>query len=111
MKTTHLIVDGELSGTGIRDGINGGYLETSAIGVSSSLGGRISEWLERYENAHFFQFENADENKLLDKQGVDIARSLKMEFPDARITYFSNAELKEIPFDSCTTPESLTNLS
>jgi len=99
MKTTHLIVDGMLSGTGIRDGVHGGYLETSVIGVSSGLAGRISEWLERYENAHFFQFENAAENELLDKQGVEIARSLKAELPGARVTFFSNAKLKEIPLD------------
>ena len=99
MKTAHLIVDGMLSGTGIRDGDHGGYLEISAIGVSSVLAGRISEWLERYENAHFFQFENTVENELLDKQGVEIARLLKAEFPDARVTYFSNAGLREIQFD------------
>ena len=64
---------------------------TSAIDVSSVLAERISEWLERYENAHFFQFENAVENELLDKQGIEIARSLKVEFPDAQVTYFSNA--------------------
>jgi hypothetical protein len=99
MKMTHLIVDGMLSGTGIRDGVHGGYFETSAIGVSSGLGGKISEWLERYENAHFFQFGNAAENELLDKQGVEIARSLKAELPGVRVTYFSNAKLEEIPFD------------
>ena len=99
MKTMHLIVDGMLSGTGIRDGNHGGYIETSAIGVSSVLAGRISEWLERYESAHFFQFENVTENELLDKQGVEIARLLKTEFPGARVTYFSNAELREVSFD------------
>ena len=99
MKTTHLIVDGMLSGTGIRDGVHGGYLETSAIGVSSGLGCQISKWLEQYENAHFFQFANAAENELLDKRGVEIARSLKAELPGVRVTYFSSAKLKEIPFD------------
>lgn len=96
MKITHLIVDGMLSGTGIRNGDQGGYIMPSDLGVSLELASRISEWLERYENAHFFQFENAVENRKLDIQGLGIARSLKAELPEAKVTYFSNAELREI---------------
>lgn len=99
MNTTHLIVDGMLSGTGIRDGDNGGYIEPSEIGVSSGLSVRISEWLERYENAHFFQFENVTEKEFLDKQGLEIARSLMTEVPKFKVTYFSNADLKNIPIE------------
>ena len=98
MKTTHLIVDGMLSGTGIRDGDHGGYLMPSDIGVSADLTFRILEWLKHYENAHFFQFKNALENQMLDTQGLEIARLLKAELPNIKVTYFSNVELKEIPF-------------
>jgi hypothetical protein len=98
MKQAHLIVDGMLSGTGIRDGNNGGYIDPSAIGVSFELRARITEWLEGYEQAHFFQFENTEENEVLDKNGIKIARLLQAEFPDHQITYFSNAQLKQLPF-------------
>lgn len=98
MKQAHFIVDGILSGTGIRDGDNGGYIDLSAIGVSFELRARTTEWLERYEQAHFFQFENADENNVLDEDGIKIARLLKAEFSDHQITYFSNAQLKQLPF-------------
>jgi len=40
MKQAHFIVDGMLSGTGIRDGNNGGYIDPSAIGVSFELRAR-----------------------------------------------------------------------
>jgi hypothetical protein len=99
MKITHLIIDGMLSGTGIRDGNAGGYLVPSELGVSHELDSRISGWLRRYENAHYFQFEDASENQRLDSDGIGIARALKAEFPGMKITYFSNAKLKEIPFD------------
>jgi hypothetical protein len=99
MSTMHLIIDGMLSGTGIRDGDQGGYLDASDLGISPSLSARISEWLGRYENAHFFQFEDKAENQLLDSQGLEIARLLKSELPNVRITYFSNAKLKELPIN------------
>lgn len=98
MECAHFIVDGMLSGTGIRDVNNGGYIDPSAIGVSFELRARITEWLERYEQAHFFQFENTEENEVLDEDGIKIARLLKAEFPDHQITYFSNAQLKQLPF-------------
>lgn len=98
MKTSHLIVDGMLSGTGIRDGDHGGYLNPFDLGVSVGLAAQISKWLERYENAHFFQFENIEENRNLDKEGLEIARSLQSEFPDIKVTYFSNANMKIISF-------------
>lgn len=98
MSTNHLIVDGMLSGTGIRDGDHGGYLNPLDLGVSADLASQISEWRQRYENAHFFQFENKLENRKLDVEGIEIARALKTELPKAKVTYFSNAELKEIPF-------------
>ena len=99
MKTKHLIVDGMLSGTGIRDGDHGGYLSPLDLGVSADLASKISEWLQRYENAHFFQFENEVENRNLDLEGIGIARSLKTELAKAKVAYFSNVKLKEIPFE------------
>lgn len=99
MKANRIIVDGMLSGTGIRDGNHGGYLNPHDLGVSADLAAQIADWLERYENAHFFQFENKAENRRLDMEGVEIARLLKAELPHAKISYFSSAELKDIPYE------------
>jgi len=54
--------------------------------------------LERYEQAHFFQFQKSEENEVLDKNGIKIDLLLQAEFPDHQITYFSNAQLKQLLF-------------
>jgi hypothetical protein len=99
MKTSHLIVDGMLSGTGVRDGEEGGYLNPSQLEISADLVSRMSEWLLRYENAHYFQFEDRSEVQKLDIEGLSIAQALKDELPKMTVSYFSNANMKEIPFE------------
>jgi hypothetical protein len=91
MNNAVMVIDGMLSGTGIRDGVNGGYLEPSELGVSERLEQRISAWLSRYENAHFHNYEDQDINKVLDQEGADIARELAVELPSVTVKYFSNA--------------------
>lgn len=49
----YLVIDGNLSGTGIRDAVEGGYLAASEIGISEFLGEEILAWQQRYELAHF----------------------------------------------------------
>ena len=95
--TKHVfIVDGMLSGTGIRDGVNGGYLELHEIGISDVLQRRIDTWLSRYEDAHYHQYKNKNETALLDQQGIELAKMIKTELPTAAVKYFSNADMKEI---------------
>ncbi len=96
MSSLSLIVDGMLSGTGIRDAIAGGYLEPDEIGVSDPLRAQISKWLERYEDAHFHQYDDQTVNEALDKEGVEIARKLSGELKLASVRYFSNAKLEEV---------------
>jgi hypothetical protein len=98
MSQLSLIVDGMLSGTGIRDANEGGYVEPNDIGISVSLCAEITDWLERYENAHFHQYEDAAVNQQLDKEGIEIARKLRVEMPRAKIGYYSSAELQELNF-------------
>ncbi len=96
MSSLSLIVDGMLSGTGIRDAVVGGYLEPNEIGVSESLCVQISTWLERYEDAHFHQFESESINEELDKVGVEIAKKLANELSAASVRYFSSANMEEV---------------
>lgn len=44
----YLIVDGNLSGTGVRDAVEGGWLTAPALGISERLVDEISEWQKRY---------------------------------------------------------------
>ena len=56
MTIRKLIVDGMLSGTGVRDGVAGGYVEPNELGLSGPLTKRLNNWLRGFENAHYRQF-------------------------------------------------------
>jgi hypothetical protein len=96
MTSRNLTVDGMLSGTGIRDLIEGGYVEPSDLGVSSDLCARIENWLSGYEAAHYKQFKDGEEVERLDAEGVEIARNLKEQMEGYSIGYYSNAKLKAV---------------
>ena len=93
----YLIVDGMMSGTGIRDAVEGGYVDPVDLGVSANLADRILRWLRDYENARYFQYQDENRVAALDAQGISIGRALQKELPDAKIEYYSNAELRRIP--------------
>jgi len=93
----YLVVDGMLSGTGVRDAIEGGYLDLCGLGISSDIAKEVSRWQARYEHAHFVQFADVVEVAFLDAQGLSICERLMDELPDAKIGYFSAAEMRTIP--------------
>ena len=92
----YLTVDGCLSGTGIRDSVEGGYLEPAELGLSARLLERISSWQRSYEDAHYEQFSDKKRNAELDQEGLAICQLMENEIPDAKIQYFSGAEMKGI---------------
>lgn len=93
----YLVIDGMLSGTGIRDGVEGGYLEPDQLGLPSDLCAAISEWVDRYSEAHFVQYEDAAEVQELDRMGIDLSRLIRAELPEAKVGYFSSAKMLEMP--------------
>ena len=96
MSNMHLVVDGMLSGTGLRDKHGGGYVEPDEIGIPKVICSSIQSWLNKYEEAHYQGFSDRDENEILDSDGLEIARKLKALFPDWKIEYFSNAYMAGI---------------
>jgi hypothetical protein len=92
----YLIVDGMLSGTGIRDAVEGGYLSPRELGLSSQLVRDISLWVSRYEDAHYAQFNDKQEIAILDAQGIALCKRLENELP-SKVEYFSNGEMRKIP--------------
>ncbi len=58
MTMKYLTVDGMFSGTGVRDSVEGGYLNLQKLELSGQLIARISAWLSDYEDAHFMQYED-----------------------------------------------------
>ena len=92
----YLTVDGMLSGTGIRDSVAGGYIEPRNLGISDGLVAQIDQWVKRYEQAHYFQFNDKAENESLDQEGMAICRFLRVALPDAKIDYYSNADMRKV---------------
>lgn len=92
----YLTIDGMLSGTGIRDSVSGGYIDPLKLGLSVELSTVIEQWVKRYEQAHFFQFEDAEENERLDREGLAICNQIRDSHPDYKINYYSSACMKKI---------------
>lgn len=95
----YLIVDGMLSGTGVRDAVEGGYVDLATLGLSVELTNDLNSWLARYENAHYSQFRNKDEVSELDNEGLDLSKRLRGELVDSKVEYFSNAMMQRIRID------------
>jgi hypothetical protein len=103
MTARYLTVDGMLSGTGLRDSVEGGYLEPTQLGLSDVLTDRIGRWLAEYENAHYAGFEDRAECDALDNEGIRICAEVKRELPQSKVEYYSHALQAKMPLS---TPDS-----
>lgn len=92
----YLIVDGMLSGTGVRDPVNGGYVALAELGLSPSVAQMIISWLARYEAAHYRQFDDSEEVKALDDIGLQLCDRLAQELPGNKVGYFSAARMERL---------------
>lgn len=75
-KALYLVIDGSLSGTGVRDAVDGGYLTAFTIGISEFLGDEISAWQQRYELAHFRAYADSAEVDKLDAEGLALPKTV-----------------------------------
>ena len=90
-----LLIDGMLSGTGVRDAVNGGYVDPKSLGLSECLASDLAFWQARYEEAHFAGFPD-DRVAELDKDGAALASRVRDERPGAKVGYFSNGLMKRL---------------
>jgi len=91
----YLIIDAALSGTGIRDKYEGGYIDPEDLDLSLATKQRLNEWLSKYENEHYNSFNDGNIINELDLEGKEIALMIKSELSEVKIEYFSNARLKD----------------
>ncbi len=91
----YLIVDGMISGTGLRDAVDGGYLELTELCISKELRRKLSNWHYRYQKAHYTKFEDKAMVANLDAEGIEITKLLCDEVSGVKIAYFSAAEMKK----------------
>jgi hypothetical protein len=89
----YLIIDASLSGTGIRDYYEGGYVSPESLCLKEHTIQRLKSWLLKYENEHYNGFNNNSLIDELDNEGKDIALIIKNEISDVKIEYFSDARM------------------
>lgn len=92
----YLIVDGMLSGTGIRDAASGGYVDLAELRLSPNSLDVIASWLDHYATAHYRQFNDSQEVKALDDIGLELCDRLARELPGNEIGYFSAARMEKL---------------
>ena len=92
---TNFLIDGMLSGTGVRDAISGGYVEPEAIGLSASLAAELVAWQRRYEEAHFADFPE-DVVAELDEEGLVLTSRADAELRGKSVGYFSHGSMKRL---------------
>lgn len=94
----YLVVDGELSGTGIREKYADeyGYIDPKALNLSLNLVTQIKEWQKAYEQVHFYGYKDKNLIMKLDNEGEDIAKKIMIELKDVEVEYYSNAYLKTV---------------
>ena len=73
----YLIIDASLSGTGVRDPINGGYMDLCQLDLGVKITEEIKDWLKNYQQEHFQGFKNQKNIEVLDNQGIVIAKKIK----------------------------------
>jgi hypothetical protein len=89
----YLILDGYLSGTGIRDGVEGGYIELENLKIPSTIKNKIIDWVFKYENEFYNGYSDSTKVEELDNEGKAIVVLLKKELPNTKIEYYSDAKM------------------
>lgn len=92
---TEFLIDGMLSGTGIRNVVAGGYIDPCVLGLSALLGAEVADWQRRYEEAHFAAFPGELIDRL-DEEGLELLSRARIELPDRSFGYFSNGHMKRL---------------
>ena len=89
----YLIIDASLSGTGIRNKYDGGFLSPEELGISCDVIYQLNKWLSEYENEHYNGFTDDDIIAELDRKGKEIALIIKNELSNVKLEYFSDARM------------------
>jgi len=92
----YLVVDAELSGTGIRDKYNEPYfyLNPQDLGLSNETISKLNEWLLKYQEEHYKGFKESNVIDQLDEEGRNIALIIKNELIDVKMEYYSDASMR-----------------
>ena len=90
----YLVVDAFLSGTGVRDYYNSGYIEPESLHLSDATIDKLKDWLSRYASEFYSGYKNDEVVNELDREGKEIAFLIKNELVNVKIDYCSDARMK-----------------
>lgn len=86
----YIILDGYISGTGVRDNSTSDYLDLSELNIDANIISQIEVWKQKYYNAII-----GNKRKMLpsffidlDKEAIEISRRIVKEYPDYKIDYY-----------------------
>lgn len=89
MMLVDLLVDGMMSGSGVRDAINGGYIKLPSLGLSANLVKDITSWQAKCAQCHIDGFpEEIVES--LDQEGCKLTHRIRSELPTKSVGYYSD---------------------
>jgi hypothetical protein len=91
----YLMIDAEQDSTGIRDYYEGEYLSPEDLHLSPTTTKWIAEWLLRYENQRRKSYVDNQVIEELDREGKEIALTVKRELLDVKIGYYSDARMTQ----------------
>jgi hypothetical protein len=89
-----------VSGTGVRDAFESGWVTALNLYISECLEDEISAWQQRYERAHFRAFINSIEVDKLDADGLVLRQKLSEVLFQSKVQYFYSAKMKLIAPES-----------
>ena len=90
----YLVVDGMVSGTGIRDQYKSDYVEPNLLEISNGLIEKLKSWHERYKQEFYNNYSDEIKVQQLDNEGVEISEAISNELENCKVGYFSDADLK-----------------
>ncbi len=91
--TKLLLIDGMLNGTGIRDQLNGGYIEPESLGITPTLIKKLQDWHLKYQEEFYNGYSNTLIVDKLDELGRDISNEIQKELTEFKVSYFSDAKM------------------
>lgn len=91
----YLTVDGCFRGTGIRDSVEGGFIDLDSLDINSELKEKIKRWVLEYESEHYKNYLDKQNIEQLDLTGKEIARMIADELINTKVKYYSAAKMKE----------------
>jgi hypothetical protein len=94
-----LVVDGYQGGTGIRNAIEGGYINLDTLKLTTDFVSNIKQWVSDYADLSYTGYEDQAVQQQLDERGIELTKELQnLLGPEYKVQYYSDGFSKELYF-------------